>query len=123
MGIETKIFLGIMIAVCIIILYAIIKDKIEETRNNKNCKSGVHEVLWRRKRIMVQPWKRKDFSGKKEDYYPNYVGYKIYKKIYFCKYCGEIMSMEYEDFNDGYTSVTMGEEQKYNFDKNGYYEY
>jgi len=123
MRVESAIILSIFSLTALIILYAIIKNKFEENKNNKNCRAGIHEVFWRRKRIMVQPWKRKDFTGKKEYYYPNYVGYKIYKKISFCKYCGEIMSMEYEDFNDGYTSVTMGEEQKYEFDKNGFYEY
>ena len=112
-----------LIAIATILLYFILKKKIEKNFHAKECSEDRHEIENYISKWMAKPWKANDLL--KEDNDPwsyRYQGYKLKKTVKACKHCGKRFGTSWKKIGE-YTGISADSETMDEFEENGIVEW
>ncbi|HBD93403.1 MAG TPA: hypothetical protein DC057_04460 [Spirochaetia bacterium] len=117
------IFEWILVAVAVIILYFVLKNKVEKDFHTKECLEDRHEVINYTSKWMAKPWKANELLGEKIDPWSyRYTGYKLKKIERACKHCGKTFSTFWTKIGE-YTEISSDSDTMDKFHENGIVEW
>jgi len=116
-------FEWILVAVAVIALYFVLKNKVEKDFHTKECTEDRHEVENYVSKWMAKPWKANELLREENDPWSyRYEGYKLKKTVKVCKHCGKIFGTSWRKI-DEYTGISADSYTMDEFAENGIVEW